>query len=151
VHQKGRYNATTDSALGSRSIRVLSAAAAEETTLQTIVDPVSGRKKKRLLQSERSWKDGTTHLAAPKATLLWLYSEQERLGSNHFLQGGRLMKSQACPTPTPTSSHLGERIEQEATRERSRCRAAGPEVPVVGSEPSRSKHADLAPSKPPSQ
>jgi hypothetical protein len=64
----------------------LSAAAAEETTLQTIVVAVSGKKQRRQLQSERSRKDGvSTRLPAPKSAPAKPSSEQEKLDSgwNH--------------------------------------------------------------------
>jgi hypothetical protein len=62
-----------------------------------------------------------------------------------------MIKAQAVPTPTPTSSDLGKRTKQQAAHAISQCKTAGPEVLVVETQPSHTKHADSTPSTPLSQ
>jgi hypothetical protein len=120
--------------------RSLSAAAAEETTLLTKVVAASEKKQRPLLQSER--KGSTTEgMAFP---CVWLHPKWLHRGSlltrrnwavagTTLSKGVRAISAQVIPPSALTSSNLGKRPDQQAARASSRCRAAGPEVPVVES------------------
>jgi hypothetical protein len=87
----------------------------------TIVAAVSGKKQRRLLQSERKGqpKDGvSTRLPAPKSAPAKPSPEQEKLspGWNHVVRGGHVVQAQATSSPSSTSSDTGRRTERQAAQ-----------------------------------
>jgi hypothetical protein len=99
-------------------------------------------------QGERGRKDGiSTRLPAPKSAPAKPSPEQEKLGHdwNYVVQGGRVVKPQASPSPTSTSSDTGRRTERQAAPTSGQRKPACPEVSAVESQSPRSKQTDSAP------
>jgi hypothetical protein len=102
---------------------------------------------------ERGRTDGvSTRLPAPRSAPSRPASEQEALGSDrkHVVRSGRVVNGHVAPAPTHTTSGLGRRSERQAAHTDGPCKSAGPEAPLMESQPPRSKHAISAPT-PPSQ
>jgi hypothetical protein len=105
-------------------------------------------------RGERSRKDGvSTRLPAPKSAPAKPSPEQEKLGPgwNHVVRDGRVVKAQATPSITSTSSDIGRRTERQAAPTGGQRKPACPEVSVVESQPPRSKQTDSTPSPPQGQ
>jgi hypothetical protein len=142
--------------LGSVSLQSssLSAADAEETTLQTIVVTASGKEAKAAAANRAQPKGWHLHVpAAPKSAPAKPSPEQEKLGPgwNHVVRGGRVVKAQATSSPASTSSDTGRRTERQAAPTGGQRKPACPEVSVVESHPPRPKQTYSTPSSPQSQ
>jgi hypothetical protein len=150
----GVWPAVTSIHLGSMSLQSnsFSAAVVEETTLQTIVVGVSGKKQRRPLQTERKGR-AAERMASPRACHRpnELKLSFPRTGGNHIVRGGRVVKVQATPSPTSTSSHTGRRTELQAATTGGQRKPSCPAVLVVESQPPRSKQTDSASSPPQGQ
>jgi hypothetical protein len=89
----------------------------------------------------------------PKSALTKPSPEQEKLGPgwNHVVRGGRVLKAQAKPSLTSTSSDTERRTERQAAPTAGQRKPACPEISVVETQPPRSKQTDPGPSPPQGQ
>jgi hypothetical protein len=96
-------------------------------------------------EAERVRSDGVSTLSpAPKSAPPKPFPKHEKLGPvrNHIDRGGCVVKAQATPTPTFTSSDPVRRTERKAAQAGSQCKATCPEVSVVESQPPHPKQTD---------
>jgi hypothetical protein len=145
----GVWPAVTSTHLGSVSLQSssLSAAAAVETKLQTIVVAVSGKKQRRPLQSER--KGSAAERMASSRTCQRPNQEQLSLLPNRrnlALVGTTL--SEAAASPRLMLRPVLHPLDPTQRPTRGQRKPACPEVSVVESQPPSSKQTDSAPSPP---